>query len=451
MIFSKSKFFRTSFLFFIIIINYIDLFSTASRKNICPNVTSSEIVWSLVSLKCPYWTSDILWVLYDVKNGEGFYLQRSVFDRTALLTAILNQNILEHAISNTVSLVLYPFCNVSHWSYEKNRRLPWSLFYNIKQNQVLIFEYDILKLLIGNKEFKVDLIGLNFDYKNNNKEKDTSIEFFNEEEILNNRFNNSKCDLGKFFKGEKPIYSGHCEYIQTNNVYCFNYYKLMRPKEISDTIYELFTLRKNDKKLFLFLLKHADNILVPWPWELDQFGIIDTLQHSNYIIKKYKNYILKNKLFFTGDPYLSLHLRRNDFVIIRRNEIPSFRQVLERSLQLSRELGINRILISTDGNKEEKSKLMTMFKSSGLILHIIDANYEKEDGIISAISQIVLLNGEYFIGTKESRFSLSVSWECTLRERYKKKIGMNYNFNRCNEYFCENQSICREHKDRLPK
>ncbi|KAK6587819.1 hypothetical protein RS030_81364 [Cryptosporidium xiaoi] len=449
MIFSKFIFFCTLCLHFTIV-KCTDLISIFNKKNTSPNIISSEIVWSLASHKCPYWTSDILWVLYDVKNGEGFYLQRGVFDRTILLTTILNEKIQKYVKNITVSLVLPPFCNIAHWSYEKNRRLPWSLFYDIKQSKVPIFEYYVLKMLIGNTDSKVDLVGLNF-YYNNHREKNTYVEFFGKKEIIEKKFNNSKCNFGKFFDGEKSIYSGYCEYIRVNNLYCFNYYKLMRSKEVSDTIYELFIQKHNYKRLLIFLLKHVDGIFVPWPRELDEFGVIDILQHSNYIVKKYKYYISKNSFFFSGGPYLSIHLRRNDFIIVRRDEIPSFRQVLDRSLQLSRKFGISRVVISTDGNENEKNELKSMFKSSGLILQIIDIEYEKEDGIISAISQIVLLNGEYFIGTKESRFSLSVSWECTLRERYKKKMGLSHNFDRCNEYFCENQPICREHRDRLPR
>lgn len=441
-------FWKKNLIFALLILTCLS-YLTCSETNI--NIHTSQLIWEFISQKCPLWIEKILWILYDVKDGEGFYLQKNVFYRMALTVAILNQNFQERNESKLAALVLPPFCNISHWSFNKERRLRWSKFYRINLNRILILEYDTLKALIGSVVFETNVVGINFNWSYNSVEKNDFFQIYNRSEVYRNKYFDSNCNFDKYIKNGKTVFAGYCEYIRITNLFCLNYYKLMRSKEISNSIYELNKLNKQWKGLSCFLIKHADGILVAWPWELKKYELLDTLQHSDYIKMKSNLYMSKNAFFFKK-AFIGIHLRRKDFVIVRNNEIPTFNQVFERVTEISRKLKIKHLLISTDGDEQEKKLLKDLFKNSGITLHIIDVYFEPEDGIMSAISQYILLKAKYFIGTKDSRFSSSVSWDCILKE--KSKISeFKPNFEICNEYFCaknEGKHICREHNDRLP-
>ncbi|PHJ17089.1 gdp-fucose protein o-fucosyltransferase [Cystoisospora suis] len=134
----------------------------------------------------------IRFVLYDVKNGEGFHLQKEVIYRTALMIDLLNnrsilerreKNLNENGTSSNRStlvstsppssslsfifpssssssflrypsplwvLVLPPWCRLSHWSFSPEadaipelKKLPWGAFYdlNVLRERLPVLEF----------------------------------------------------------------------------------------------------------------------------------------------------------------------------------------------------------------------------------------------------------------------------------------------------------------------
>ncbi|OII74686.1 uncharacterized protein cubi_00239 [Cryptosporidium ubiquitum] len=424
------------------------------EQNKCVNILNNWNLRESIGNKCPDWMADVCWVIYDVKDGEGFYLQRNVFDRMALVVSNLNEAMYLKKEAKFAVLILPPFCNIAHWTYDSKRRLPWSTFFSIQQNGLPILEYDIYKGFIGMANIGVDVIGLNFDWNNNSFKSNTLVEHYKKSEISELKHFNSRCMFNRYIGNDNVVFAGHCELIKVKNAICLSFFKLMRPREVSEEIYKIFESNKKQKKFQNYLIKYSDGILVPWPFELKKYKVLDIISYNDNVKKHAQLYMSSNTFFDKKKPYISVHLRRNDFVFVRNDDIPTFHQVVDRLSQLSKDLNIKRVVISTDSNESEKNELMEIFSRRNLDLHIINIKEKLEDGVISAVSQVILLNGEYFIGTKESRFSFSVAWDCILSARNGFKSNFSENFNKCNEIFCGKaggeRSICREHSDRLP-
>ncbi|KAF7456150.1 putative GDP-fucose protein O-fucosyltransferase 2 [Cryptosporidium felis] len=423
-------------------------FELKNRNDNCVNISYLTLQPS-VTRQCPNWALKIYWILYDVKNGEGFYLQRNVFDRMALFISQLDLKLRNEYLA---ILVLPPFCNIAHWKFDPERRLPWSSIYRIQENNI-IMEYGVYRKLVGHNGFGIDVIGLNFEWHVEHKKLDNYIEIYNRDEILEKKYLNSKCKFNNYIRNDTSVFGGNCELMKVENLICIHFYKIMRSHEVSEEILKFLISRNRKLILHQYLIKHADGILVTWPWELKKYGILEVLQYNDKIKNQARLYMSKNP-FFNNKPFISVHLRRNDFLFVRSNDIPTFQQVVDRLSQLSGELNISSVVVSTDGSETEKNHLRKLFRKKSLDLHIIYIGNDIEDGIVSAISQIILLSGDYFIGTKDSRFTFSVMWECILSEKRKIKGGTGINLNKCNEFFCgktrENNSVCREHPDHLP-
>eukprot|EP00435_Cladocopium_sp_Y103_P023952 s2517_g5.t2 len=78
------------------------------------------------------------YLLYDVKPGEGFNLQREVFPRVGWIVAQLNaasQQWCSGANLNRCprwSLVLPPWCRLAHWRRASEEHVPWERFFDAK-------------------------------------------------------------------------------------------------------------------------------------------------------------------------------------------------------------------------------------------------------------------------------------------------------------------------------
>mmetsp|Transcript_20141 Transcript_20141/g.57597 ORF Transcript_20141/g.57597 Transcript_20141/m.57597 type:complete len:290 (+) Transcript_20141:51-920(+) len=90
-------------------------------------------------------------LLYDVKIGEGFNLQKDVFYRAALVVHRLNQHTWQRcgggrSCHEMWVLVLPPWCHVVHWRAptDDRPRLPWGAFFDMQvmRSVVPVMEWD---------------------------------------------------------------------------------------------------------------------------------------------------------------------------------------------------------------------------------------------------------------------------------------------------------------------
>ena len=65
--------------------------NAANNSDQCINILNRWDLRQGMENKCPNWVVDVRWIIYDVKDGEGFNLQRNVFDRMALVVSSLNE------------------------------------------------------------------------------------------------------------------------------------------------------------------------------------------------------------------------------------------------------------------------------------------------------------------------------------------------------------------------
>ncbi|CAK9035247.1 GDP-fucose protein O-fucosyltransferase 2 (Peptide-O-fucosyltransferase 2) (O-FucT-2) [Durusdinium trenchii] len=73
-------------------------------------------------------------LLYDVKPGEGFNLQREVFPRVGWIVSQLNAAAQQQCGSARTcprwSLVLPPWCRLAHWRQSSQEPVPWERFFD---------------------------------------------------------------------------------------------------------------------------------------------------------------------------------------------------------------------------------------------------------------------------------------------------------------------------------
>ena len=112
-----------------------------------------------------------------------------------------------------------------------------------------------------------------------------------------------------------------------------------------------------------------------------------------------------------GGPYIAAHLRRKDFLQVRKDAVPSLETAAAKLKELMKKYDVNKVFIASDGTKDEMKQLksllpeMVMFKAS------------KEDkrkfkmGGLAIIDQIICSHARYFVGTKESTFSFRIQDE----------------------------------------
>ncbi|KAL7069470.1 putative GDP-fucose protein O-fucosyltransferase 2 [Cryptosporidium serpentis] len=438
----------------------------------CTNIYDTWIVY--VSRVCPSWMQEIVWILYDVKYGEGFYMQKDVFYRMALTVAHLNnikQTKQYQQNNQTHVLVLPPFCNIAHWSYRAKRRLKWSLFFNIQQWESPTIEYDIFSGLhqpiytddLNIKNSSITAIYLSFDWNDKQTKRDYNIERVSLD-ISNENSTQKyiKCDMSSLkrqYNVRSTSYSGNCNRLLLEEVYCIHFTKTLTSETLSIALKNLFhnpiTENKWRSSLRSVIIKFADNILVPWSYELSKYNLLNSLEFSTYIENKAMVYMKLHSL--DSQKFIGIHIRRGDFVYFYKDEVPSFKNISLRVSKLMKELNISKVVVSTDAENNDLKKMKTSLE----LIADIDFHFlgdipnltHKEDGLIAAIHQYIILQSDYFVGTKESRFTFSIRWQ---------RIVNGKNLDSSTEYFCSNSEyeakkdvkysdlICREHTDRLP-
>ena len=124
--------------------------------------------------------------------------------------------------------------------------------------------------------------------------------------------------------------------------------------------------------------------------------------------------------------YLSVHLRRADYVVVRSSDIPSIvGAVTQIELKLE-QLNLSKVFIATDSPMSEveflTSKLgvrMSRFVPTPTQLSVIG------DGGVSIVDQWIAAHAYYFIGTHESTFSFRIQ-----EDRQLKGIPEEFTYNR---------------------
>jgi len=349
---------------------------------------------------------------YDTKLGEGFNLQREVFTRAAWVVYKMNQNLDERCPGKNTgtcarwTLVLPPWCWVAHWRKvtDEEDLLPWSHFFSTKgfeEAPIPIIEYNEYEKLHGNE---VDLVityttldgmgtaGFAGEYK----------EFAGWTETISECTSRYR-EVPEYKKEAdgtfNVVYSGRCPGgVRTKNFRC-GILKSPFPETVIDMMDNV--VARNQRSV---LIKNYDYLVSPDALTLDKLKLREAMFYKDQL-RKIGDDLITEK--FKDQPYLSCHLRRTDFLRARKDTTPiNFKGPVDRIKEVMEERGLKHVFIATDASKEEKEEIRE------LLPHAVFFEQKLEHVNFNPIVESwIAIRGEYFIGTIESRFTMSIQLE----------------------------------------
>ncbi|XP_043549166.1 GDP-fucose protein O-fucosyltransferase 2 isoform X2 [Chiloscyllium plagiosum] len=315
------------------------------------------------------------YLLYDVNPPEGFNLRRDVYLRMAGLMDTLLK-------SEDWVLVLPPWGHLYHWQSKglKQVRIPWSAFFDVPSlnKNIPVIEHEqfiaesggpfIQQIYVlqgyaegwteGHWEEKVDerLCIEDLPYRNDEQGFYRSVMLDRAENLLHDHY------AGKSYWDARRsmVFAKH--------------------------------LRMASDEFRATYLNSTD--------ELDE-----TIYNEDWTRMKVKLGTAR------GGPYLSVHLRRKDFIWGHRKDVPSIKGTAEKIHSLLKELKLDKVFVATDADEDELKELkrrlpnMLRFEPTQEELQLY------KDGGVAIIDQWICAHARYFIGTSVSTFSFRIHEE----------------------------------------
>lgn len=347
------------------------------------------------------------YIFYDVNPPEGFNLRRDVYLRYAIFVHKLVQN-----NDINVKLVLPPWSRMFHWKRsEEPEHLPWGLFFDIDSMQkfapaielytffnelkptygdVIIDEVYILQhyqdmFTSGNFEDKMSIEDCNeqistnfFHYDNITSHNIKCLSFHGFTSQLSSLVHKSEAQTILFDHAEVPLHDrfGDRTYWECRRSMRFNK--------------ELIFIANEFRRQFLNSMDEKDGTILPDDWRNE-----------------------KSRRNALGGPYLSVHLRRRDFVWGRPKHVPNIKNAAKQIQEKLDHLQLDNVFIATDASNKEYEELKEHLSNFNVFKYNPNKEVKKKykDGGVAIIEQIICSYARYFMGTYESTFSFRIQEE----------------------------------------
>lgn len=336
------------------------------------------------------------YMFYDINPPEGFNLRRDVFMRLAIMLVEAQKK----GKMKNCSLVLPPWYRLYHWrkSISNIRPYPWSAFFDVEslKSYAPVVELHEVFAKTPAKSLQIDVL---YVIKNYFKEFHETNTFEDLWEITD-----ENCDYDGEFWGYNNV--------TVKEILCLKF------QGKASTLLEILALHPKDTNIMFHYTEIPihDNFGNKAFWDCRK-----SMKFSKKLINVARKYI-KNNLDCTPNvincnSYISIHLRRRDFMNSHRNEIPNIPGAAKQIHQFIRINApkIHKVFIATDTDSKEKLLLKT---------HLKDYNYETyyyeptetefkayTEGGVAIIDQIICSHATYFIGTFESTFTHRIEQE----------------------------------------
>ncbi|XP_015179806.1 PREDICTED: GDP-fucose protein O-fucosyltransferase 2 [Polistes dominula] len=357
------------------------------------------------------------YILYDVNPPEGFNLRRDVYVRVAVFIKNLSKKDKKY----DWHLVLPPWGDLYHWRSKDvgpQVSLPWGLFFDIASLQKYAPVIEMYKFFeeyfSNNKKTQLDIVynlqndeemfktGL-FDDKNKETECSSKLIRYRQlkEEYIGYFWNFSnvtskqvKCIL---FHGTtsnlkvnlnpslyRSVMFDHMEIPLHDSYGSKDYWKARRSMRYNS---ELYHIASDFRAKYLNSTDKNDNTERPLDWTKE---------------KKKRNAI--------GGPYLSVHLRRRDFLVGRTKSVPTIKGAAFQLANKMKEYGLELLFVATDADEQEIAELKSYLPQYRFLNYVPsnDVKRKFKDGGIAIIDQIICSYARYFIGTHESTFTFRI-------------------------------------------
>ncbi|KAL1512523.1 hypothetical protein ABEB36_002104 [Hypothenemus hampei] len=352
------------------------------------------------------------YLFYDINPSEGFNLRRDVYMRMAILVNKLKNS--PNQMLNSFILVLPPWSHLIHWGYsESPEYIPWSTFFDIESLRKFapvmdLYEYftelkhnKYTKLLIHTvyilQHFEDMFKSGRFEDKWNIEkcQRPPKLRFFHYANITSKNiqclsFHGPSTKLIEIFKQDesRTIMIEYAEVALHDTFGGSVYWKARRSMRFN---VKLRQIAKEFRREFLNSTDSNDNTHLPIDWRDE-----------------------KPKRSAKGGPYLAIHLRRQDFLRGRPDQVPDLKSVADQISKKLVELNLTKVFIATDAPLSEYNELQKFLNPNHETFKYvpsIEVENEFFSGGIAIIDQIICSYARYFMGTAESTFSFRIQEE----------------------------------------
>ncbi|GAV09648.1 hypothetical protein RvY_19152 [Ramazzottius varieornatus] len=357
------------------------------------------------------------YLLYDVNPGEGFNLRRDVYLRAAIFLKHLN----DRDTKNEWTLVLPPWGPLYHWQRRDipQEGLPWSLFFDILSlnSYVPVMEFDDYlaerKLPVIEQIFYL----LSFDFDKIDLQSEWLLEEANCDEIP--AFPYVTNPQEQHVEGWIWGYAG----ISPKKIQCY------RTLGSADSIISrLLALTSTKDRAVMF--ERFENVLHDHFSGKEYWAARKSMKFAKNLVELAENF---RKEFLsqmetdhevtysatatnesTGGPYICAHLRRQDYLRARPDEVPSMKEAALQLRHVFRKQSLNTVFVATDGTDQEIKELKgALGPGFNVVTYRPPENLLQKikEGGAAIVEQITCSHSKYFIGSYESTFSFRIQEE----------------------------------------
>ncbi|XP_063423391.1 GDP-fucose protein O-fucosyltransferase 2-like isoform X3 [Mytilus trossulus] len=355
----------------------------------------------------------VRYLLYDVNPGEGFNLRRDVFMRVANLVKLLNED-------EPWVLVLPPWGRLYHWkSQDLNQiKVRWSTFFDLAslREHIPVIEFEDYLTVMG--EEVVDEIY----YLQRYKEGWTNGKWEEKMDIREciDRVPYQKDENGKWrgwFFGYENVYAKKfaCLSVQSEagNMKSF-LMKNTTSRSVMLTRAETLLHDRFGNSVYwearrsMVFAKHLRDI----GDEFRKEYLDSTDENDKTILSKWPE-MKKNHGDAKGGPYLSVHLRRKDYLYAHKEQVPSLKYAAKQIKELLKKNKLKKVFIASDCDENDFETLKGFFKKAEIYRYkpTQEIREKYKDGGVAIIDQWIAAHARHFVGTYVSTFSFRIQEE----------------------------------------
>ena len=341
--------------------------------------------------------TNVRFITYLVNPPEGFNLRRDVYVRVASLIRRLVDS------GQDWVLVLPPWPHLYHWRSSYQNGLSWSQFFDISSlsHFIPVIDYPDYEQRFG--PVTVDRVW-------HLETPDFTVEGYSFE----TEFSQIPCNESSMLYTHSaatdtyhdPMLEEMFGNILIQSVEC---YRVMGSTDAVESV--LSSVQAGE----LILIDHFEVLMhydfggrLYWAARASMVYAEHLRAIANQFMQKHMSFSPETETEVTAD-YLSVHLRRGDYLYARPNEIPSLDGAVQQIAHKLNMLNLSLVFLSTDSSREEveyiKSKLgyrVVRFEPTSDQLSAIG------DGGVSIVDQWIAGHARYFIGSAESTFSFRI-------------------------------------------
>lgn len=354
------------------------------------------------------------YILYDVNPGEGFNLRRDVYMRVASFVQKLRQE----NLADDWILVLPPWGPLYHWKSKDlglQMQVPWGKFFDlpslsrytpvIEFSQFLKDHGLVIEELYYLQHYAEGWTDGKWEERMDLRECMEEVPYSMEED---GRYR------GWFWGFEEPYAEDfHCLSIQGSSSTLIPLIHNSRASSIMIDRAEVILhdiYGNEDYWMVRRSMRFADRLI--------EIGNDFRHLHMESDDKSDKTEISENWMIdhpdpgtATGGPYMGVHLRRQDFVQARPNDVPSVEHAARQINKKLQELNLTVAFIATDAPNSEFSILKRHLPGAIRFQPNLELRKEMGDGGVAIVDQWICAHARYFTGSYESTFSFRIQEE----------------------------------------